>query len=200
MQNEMFEFNKNALQGVLTNPLCAEYKDEWRRCGNDKKKLVDLVLRQQSLPYFIEHCRKGKGLSKEYIQREFADYINGNHTAIDVDGVKGDYKTELYVGYNGILSVSDDVLCAMWCNIPSLEIKATKAVKLYIGCKSKVHLNCEGYNSIIVMLYDQSTLYIDEADEETMITVYRYDKKARVETGKWCLAKKVRIFDKELRL
>ena len=44
MKDEMFDFYKNSLQGVLTNPLCADYRDEWRACGNDKEKLVKLVM------------------------------------------------------------------------------------------------------------------------------------------------------------
>ena len=57
--NEMFSFYKAALQGAITSPLCADYKNEWRGCGNDKDKLVKLVMRQQSLPYFITHCYNG---------------------------------------------------------------------------------------------------------------------------------------------
>ena len=76
MEREMFMFYKNALSGALTAPLCADYTSEWRGCKDDKAKLVKLVMRQQSLPYFITHCYQGKGLSKDYILNNFREYIN----------------------------------------------------------------------------------------------------------------------------
>ena len=139
--NEMFSFYKAALQGAITSPLCADYKSEWRGCGNDKDKLVKLVMRQQSLPYFITHCYKGKGLSKEYIQRTFADYINESTkkaVIFDADGVKG-YTYSIYVAFEGIFKAVTDVLTAMWCNNTSVTIRKAKCPILYVGCGSTVH-------------------------------------------------------------
>lgn len=199
MEDKMFEFQKNALQGVLTDPLCAEYRNDWRVAANDKRKLVDLVMRQQSLPYFFEHCYKGKGLTCEYIKENFADYINGKYRGIDVDGVKGDYKTELYVGYEGVFSPSDDVLALMWSTIPSLEISPCKATKIYIGCNSHVTLTCDGYNSIVVMLFDDSSLTLDFSDENTNVTIYKYSATSSVNMERFFLGK-VKIFEKTLRI
>lgn len=196
MQDELFIYRRNA----LINNLCKEWDLKWKACKEDKEALVRLVLKQQSLPHFLTYCHKGMGLSKEYILDNFKDFINGNYIGIDVDGVVGDYKSELYVGYNGNLSVADDVLALQWCNIPSLEIKPTKAVKLYVSNKSSVHIRCGGYNSLVVMLFDSSILYLDDVDRESTVTIYRYDKKARVEVGSSCNSLKVRIFDKALRL
>jgi hypothetical protein len=61
MDNSMMQFYKAALQGAITDPLCIEYKNEWRACGDDKERLMRLGLRQQSLPYVITHCYQGKG-------------------------------------------------------------------------------------------------------------------------------------------
>lgn len=197
MKNEMFEFQRNAFQGSITHPLCDEYKDEWRKCGNDKRKLVDFVLVQQSIPYFLSHCHSNKGLSKEYIFSEFSEYINGKYVAIDADGVNGGYKSELYVGYNGYLSASDDVLCMMWCKIPQMQIEATKAIKMYVGCYSEIRLNCDGYNNVTIMLFDDSKVCIDDVDEDSNILIYKYSDKCSVEIGKYCLGK-VKEFNKDL--
>lgn len=194
----MFRFKKAALSGEITTPLCASYKSAWRQCGDDKEMLVRLVMKEQSLPYFFAHCYQNKGLSKEYILDEFKDYINGNYTGMDVDGVAGDYKTELYVGYDDEIVANDDVLAVMWSK-SNVVTPATKAVKIYCGCGSELHISCDGYNSIIVMLFDDSTVFLDDVDKDSTVSVYRYSDKATVETGKFCL-KEPKVFNKELRL
>ena len=196
MKDELFIYHKNA---TLDN-LCKEWKDKWKACHNDKEKLVNLVMMQQSLPHFLTYCHQGKGLSKEYILDNFADFINGKYTGIDVDGVKGNYKTSLNVAENAIFKLSDDVSVFMWSTIPSLQIEGCKATKLYVGCSSEVHLVCEGYNSVTVMLFDDSVLYLDDIDEESSVTVYKYSDESRVEIGRFCLSQKVHQFRKELKL
>lgn len=197
----MFEFYRNALQGRITDPLCADYKNDWRKRGEDRQALIDFVLRQQSIPYFLCHCNAGFGLSKEYLMDAFRDYINGNYATIDADGVEGgNYKSELYVGFEGVLSLSADVICCMWSNIHETEITPAKATKIYVGCHSDVHITCNGYNSIIVMLFDDSKIWVDRLDKESTITIYRYSDKASIEIGADCAINKVRTFDKEIRL
>lgn len=199
MKKDMFMFYKNALSGEITTPLCADYKAAWRKCGDDKEMLVRLVMKQQSLPYFFAHCYQNKGLSKGYILDEFGDFINGKYTGIDVDGVKGEYKTELYVGHDEPINVADDVLSVMWSNISTLEIPTCKAMKIYCACDSEIHIVCDGFNSITVMLFDNSKIFIDDADKESNVSVYKYSESAKVEMGKFCFAN-VKVFPKELRL
>ena len=199
MKNEMFDFYKFALQGALTNPLCADYKNEWRACNGDKDMLVKLVMRQQSIPYFITHCNNGKGLSKEYILNEFGDYINGNKVIFDADGVKG-YTYSLYVGYNGVCKPSEDVIALMWCSYNDLEIYTAKCPVIYVGCNSEVHVTLDGYNTPRFYLFDNSKLVIDDANETCSIIVYRYNKDAIIDGGKYCTTKSIKVFDKELRL
>lgn len=199
MDKGMLGFYKSALQGAITSPLCAEYKNEWRKCGEDKEKLVNLVMRQQSLPYFITHCYQGKGLNKEYILDTFSEFINGKRPIIDADLVSG-YTYSLYVAFNGIFSLSDDVSAYMWCSHPQVTIPTSKCPILYVGCGSEVHLVCDGYNSPIIYLFDDSKLVIDDADDTSNITVRKYSKNASVEIGKYCTTKNIKVFDKELRL
>jgi hypothetical protein len=117
---------------------------------------------------------------------------------MDVDGVAGDYKTELYVGYDDEIVANDDVLAVMWSK-SNVVIPSTKAVKIYCGCGSELHISCDGYNSIIVMLFDDSTVFLDDVDKDSTVSVYRYSDKASVKTGKFCL-KEPKVFNKELRL
>ena len=193
--DRMQEYYKNA---ILAN-LCNEYKNEWKHAMSDKRALFDMALAQQSLPHLMYFANNGMGLTKEYLESEFEEYINGKYTAIDADGVKGNYKTTLYVGYNGILSLSDDVSCFMWANIPRLKIKATKATKIYVGCKSNVTLDLQGYNSITIMLFDESQVNLLECDDTNDVTVFNYSEHSTFITDKYALAK-VKTFNKTLKL
>lgn len=193
--DDLFNYYKNA----LIDGLCQEYKGYWQSAHGDKKKLVDLVLQQQSIPHFLTYCNEGKGLSKEYILENFADYINGNYVAIDVDGISGNYKTQLYVAVNDTCMASNDVSCFMWSNIPLLEIPTCKAEKLYCGCGSTIHISCGGYNNIMIMLFDNSKIILDEADEDSTIIIYKYSNMCEVDKGKFCFGK-IKEFTKTLRL
>ena len=174
-KNEMFFFYKNALQGAITSPLCAEYKNEWRGCGDNKEKLVKLVLRQQSQPYFLSHCYQGKGLSKEYILKEYGDFINGNRVINDADGVDG-YTYSLYVGYNGDFSVPTNICTMMWCNNTNVTIEKTRCPTLYVGVNSDVHISLDGFNCPRIYLFDNSKVTIDDGDMESKVIIYKYSK------------------------
>ena len=195
----MDELNRYYKESLLAN-LCSEYRGYWQAASHDKEELVRLALSQQAIPHLITFAYNGNGLSKRYILKNFGEYINGNYVGIDVDGVQGGYKTELYVGFEGVLSLSDDVACFMWSTIPSLEIKRCKASKIYVSCGSSVNLVCGGFNNITVMLFDDSRVMLEDVDEESNISIYRYSDKANVEYGKFCLSDNVKIFNKELRL
>ena len=194
MDNEMFGFYRNALR----NSLCKEYKDEWRACGDDKKKLVALAVRQQSLPFLITYCNNGTGLNKEYLKRSFSSYINQPGRIRDADGVKG-YKYSLFVDYNKDVIIIDDVSAFMWCKINNLNVPQTKAVTIYCGCDSKVHLNCDGYNSVFIYLFDTSRVILDDVDENSTVTIYKYSETCGVLEGKYCLGK-IKQHQKQLRL
>jgi hypothetical protein len=48
-------------------------------------------------------------------------------------------------------------------------------------------------------LFDNSKITIEELDEESCVTVYKYSDSASVELGKFCLGN-VKVFNKKLRL
>lgn len=199
MENQLLEFQKNALLGKVSGePLCAEYKKTWRSCGDDKEMLVGLVMQQQSIPFFSHACYKRLGLTKKYILDNFGDYINGNRTLEDLDGVKG-YTYQLYVAFERDFKAVADVTSLMWCNSPQIEIEASKCPIFYVSNNSDVHFSLDGYNSIRIYLFDDSKVTIDDADETCDVIVYKYNNKSDVELGKYCFGK-VKIFNKTLRL
>lgn len=199
MDRQMLEFQRNALLGKISaEPLCAQYKAAWRSCGNDKEMLVGLAMQQQSIPYFSHACYEHLGLTKEYIKKNFGDYINGNKTLCDVDGVNG-YTYQLYVDFNGDLKAVADVTSLMWCDSPTIEVESAKCPRFYISNGSVIHLVLGGYNSIRICLFDESKVVIDDADDTCDVVVYKYNGKCDVELGKFCFCK-VKIFNKTLRL
>lgn len=198
MDSEILKFYNNALQGTLTHPLCEDYRSEWQNCGDDKEKLVRLAVRQQSLPYVIAHLHENKGVSKDYIKKEFADYINGATTITDADGVHG-YTYALNVDLWKNWMIMADVSAFLWCNDTNVTIMQTKCPIVYVGCGSSINLSLGSYNSIRVYLFDNSKVTIESADENSDVTICKYSPNAIVEKGEKCLAK-VKVFDKELRL
>jgi hypothetical protein len=179
--------------------LCADFKSAWRRCGNDKEKLVRLVLQQQSIPFFATACHKGLGLTKEYVKQEFKEYING-YVIKDADNIDG-YTYSIYVDwdYENDLDVNVDVCSIMWTVGANIVVPSTKCPTIYLSNGSDINLVCEGFNYANIKLFDRSVLTIEDLDESSDVVVYKYSKDAKVELGKYCLGN-VKIFDKELRL
>ena len=195
MDGELFKYYKAA----LVNGLCSDWKGYWQAAGDDKLKLITLAMAQQSIPHVVTYAYNGQGLTKQYIETEFKDYINEKTPILDADGVEG-YAYALYIAQNRILRPSADVLSLMWCNDIILEINACKCPFLYVSNKSDVKLVLNGFNSPKIYLFDESTITIDDADETCSATIYKYSDKCNVKYGKFCLSKRIKEFNKELRL
>jgi hypothetical protein len=170
----------------------------WAACHNDKEKLMRLVLMQQSAAHFADFCYRGKGLTKDYCLQEFGDYINGR-VFRDCDKVEG-YTYAMFIDAPMDVEINVDVAQFLWCENVNIAVPQTKCPTLYVSNKSRVNLSCDGYNSVKVYLFDESTLFLDDIPEESDVIIYRYSKKAKVEVGRYCLSHKVREFDKTLRL
>ena len=200
MDRQMLKFQRNALLGrISTEPLCAEYKKAWRKCGDNKEMLVRLAMQQQSMPYFSTACYENLGLTKDYVKENFKDYING-YVLDNCDGVNG-YTYALYVdwGYENELEIKTDVSSIMWCVGTNILVPQCKCPTIYICNRSDVHLFCDGYNTVNVKLFDESRLTIDDMDVSSDVIVHKYSDDAKVEEGKFCL-KEPKVFNKQLRL
>lgn len=196
--DSLFNYKKNALVGAIESPLCAEYSAKWRACGEDKEKLFRLGVMRQSLPHLMTYAAKGLGVTKNGLMTDFAEYVNGNYTGIDVDCVEGGYTTQLYVGYESNIYEVADTMGFMWCNA-DIDIRATVCPTLYVGCDTTLHLFLDGYNTISVYLFDNSKVVIEDADVSCNVVVRKYSKECSVEKGKYCLCG-VREYSKELRI
>lgn len=196
--DELLKYKKNSILGNISGqPLCQDYLTAWRKCGDDKEMLVRLALKQQSLPHFSTACYNKLGLSKEYVLQNFGEYINGKRTFDDVEGVNG-YTYQLYAGYDKDFEISADVTSFMWseCNV---TIPETRCSTLYVSNNSSVRFTLNGFNSIRVYLFDESSITIDDAPEGCDVVVYKYSNRANVDAGKFCFAN-MKIFYKQLKL
>lgn len=190
------EYYKNSLLADL----CGEYKGQWQSSMHDKEKLLKLALRQQSIPHVASFAYQGKGITKDFVLKEYGDMING-YKVYDCDGVHG-YSYSLYVDYDydNDLVVDVDVAHVMWTIGTTVVIPQTKCPVVYISNRSKVHLVGEGFNSVKIYLFDESEVTLEDLDENSSVLIYKYSDDAKVEIGKYCLTTKVKCFDKQLKL
>lgn len=195
MNGELFKYYKAA----LVNGLCSDWKGYWQAAGDDKLKLITLAMSQQAIPHVVSYAYNGIGITKEYIETEFKDYINEKTKILDADGVDG-YTYALYIAQNRILRPSVDVSSLMWCKDITIELKTAQCGFIYVSNNSDIRLVMDGFNSPRIYLFDESTITIEDADETCSATIYKYSDKCKVNYGKYCLSKRIKEFNKELRL
>lgn len=195
MNGELFKYYKSA----LVNGLCSDWKGYWQAAGDDKLKLITLAMSQQAIPHVVTYAYNGIGITKEYIETEFKDYINEKTKILDADGVDG-YTYALYIAQNRILRPSVDVSSLMWCKDITLELKTAQCGFIYVSNNSDIRLVMDGFNSPRIYLFDESTITIEDADETCSATIYKYSDKCKVNYGKYCLSKRINEHQKELRL
>ena len=189
----------NFLKDAYNNGLCKEYRDEIRNCHEDKLQLVRLAMRQQSCPWVATKMYEGV-ITTDYILNTFGEYLNG-YVLKDCDNVAGyNYMWFVDWDYTNDIVASADVLHISHTVGASVVVPETKATAIYVSNRSKVHLVCDGYNSVSIYLFDKSEVTIEDVDVESTITIYKYSKDAKVYIGKYCLSEKVRTFDKQLKL
>lgn len=193
MNKTLFNFIKKA----YAEGLCDDYKNEIRAIQNDNKKLVELALRQQSIP-FVATKIYGSNDALEYIKKEWAEYINGAVLS-DCDGVDG-YLYAWYVScdYRAIVAVSDVVHVSHTSNA-NFAIPECNAITLYVSNDSDINIICDGYNFVRVYLFDKSRVNITDADPDSKIIVYKYSDECDVTQGRFCLGV-IKEYRKELRL
>lgn len=194
MKREFFKFLKDAYTGGL----CSEYRDEIRSCREDKLQLVRLAMRQQSIPYMATMMRNGS-LTKKFALSEFGNYLNG-FILRDCDGVP-DYTYSWYMdySYDNDIEVDVDVCHISHTEGATVIIPKTKCPRLYISNGSSVNLVCDGFNSIKIYLFDDSSVTVEDTDVDSEVVVYKYSDECEVTEGGFSFGK-VKSFKKELRL
>ena len=188
----------NFLKDAYSNGLCKEYRDEIRNCHEDKLQLVRLAMRQQSCPWMATKMYEGV-ITTDYILNTFGEYLNG-YVLKDCDNVDGyNYMWFVDWDYANDIVASADVLHISHTVGANVVVPKVLCPTIYVSNRSKIHLVCEGFNTINVKVFDESEVTIEDCDHSCEVLVYKYSDKAKVVQGKYCLGH-VNIHQKELRL
>lgn len=188
----------NFLKDAYNNGLCKEYRDEIRNCHEDKLQLVRLAMRQQSCPWMATKMYEGV-ITTDYILNTFGEYLNG-YVLKDCDNVDGyNYMWFVDWDYANDIVASADVLHISHTVGANVVVPKVLCPTIYVSNRSKIHLICEGFNTINVKVFDESEVTIEDCDHSCEVLVYKYSDKAKVVQGKYCLGH-VNEFNKELRL
>lgn len=195
MEHNMLYFYRNA----ILKDLCYEYKLEWKKKMDDLEEMLKLSLRQQSIPFFATATYEGWGLSVEYLEKTFKDYINSEYTAYDCDGSGVEnIGSALYVNHPFEVIVSPDVYVYhfMDCNC-CIKVPQTKCPTFYLSNKCNIDLKLFGFSSIRVYLFDKSEINISDVPSNCNIIIYKYSPDCKV-----CYERSpnIHIFSKELKL
>lgn len=193
MDNELFMFYRNS----LSRNLCREYSDMFKKNLGDKKRMISLAMQQQSIPYVATSIYEGWGVDIGYLKNNYKGYINGRYSLKDCDMVQG-YSYELWCDYKASMKVKTDIVHMVQCEC-DVNVRQTKCPTIYVSNKSNINLKSQGYNTIIVYLFDDSIINIDNTDSNTNIIVYKYSDNAKVIIGDKNEGK-IKKFDKTLRL
>ena len=186
----------NFIKDAYNSGLCEGYKNEVRKCNRNAEALSRLAMRQQSIPWVATKIKEGV-IPVNYAKRKFAGLINGK-TLKDCDNVAG-YTYQWYIDHNKDIFTSADVINITACKNIDITIKQTKCPVIYINNNSNVNINLEGYNSIKIYLFDNSHAAINDTDNESDVTIYKYSTTCNATENKFCLCK-VKQFNKTLRL
>ena len=188
----------NFLKDAYNNGLCKEYRDEIRNCHEDKLQLVRLAMRQQSCPWVATKMYEGV-ITTDYILNTFGEYLNG-YVLKDCDNVDGyNYMWFVDWDYTNDIVASADVLHISHTVGANVVVPKVLCPTIYVSNRSKIHLVCEGFNTINVKVFDESEVTIEDCDHSCEVLVYKYSDNAKVVQGKYCLGH-VNEFNKELRL
>lgn len=142
-KSELLELKRKALE----NGLCDKYKVIWDGC-HTKRDLVNTALDSNGVEFMADSIAFGWGLSKEYLMREFGEYMNGYYQRS-----KGGYTGELYVGAHGVVKLKSTITLVAYCDDLEIDVPEHFIGQVYICGGSKVRIENMG----TIELYEYGT-------------------------------------------
>jgi len=125
-------------RNALRLGLCGQYKGKWDGC-NSKQDLVRMALDSNGIEFMADSIAFGWGLSKDYLLREFGEFMNGFYRCRE----KG-YTSEMYIGAHGVLSVKSTLLLIGYCDDLEIEIPEHTVCRIYVCGGSRVRIENKG--------------------------------------------------------
>lgn len=166
-KSELLTLKRNALMMGL----CGKYKDKWN-LATDKRALIGLALDSNGIEFMADSIAFGWGVSKEYLQKEFGEFMNGFYQCQEHG-----YTSEMYIGANGVLSVKSTLLLVGYCDDLEIEIPEHTVCRIYVCGGSRVRIENKGN----VEIYEYGT--------DNIIKLVNYDGsyslRESVSNSKW---------------
>ena len=136
--SELLTLKRNAIMLGL----CGQYKSKWNSAST-KRELVDLALDSNGIEFMADSIAFDWGLSKDYLLKEFGEFMNGFHQCRE----KG-YTSEMYIGTHGVLSVKSTLLLIGYCDDLEIEIPQHTVCRIYVCGGSRVRIENKGHAEI----------------------------------------------------
>lgn len=140
IMEKILQFKRNAT--VLG--LCGEYKKKWDDCDT-RQGLVDMALDSNGIEFMADSIAFGWGLPKDFLLKEFSDYVNGAYQCHE-EG----YTSEMYLSAHGTLKACTSLLLIAYCDGLKIEIPEHAFCRVYVcGCGKVLIENkgrCELYD------------------------------------------------------
>lgn len=175
MDSEMIIFFKEARK----RDLCVSFAQKWVKL-REKDEFVDFCLLPQAIPYMAVSMYEKWGLSKDYLLREFPNYINGKYISSRNDGI--DANAEFWVDFSDIeYLLKNQLYHITYTKNSKFTIEQTKCPIINVSNNSDVIIKCSKFNSIQVLIYDKSKVYIDAPDKSCKVLIEKYSDECEVD-------------------
>lgn len=131
--------------------LCGRYSDMWN-AAESKDELIRLATDSNGASFMCDGFMYGWGLSAEYLNKEFGDYINGNYIVPHYG-----YTSELYVAHKGQIEARSTLLILLGCKC-KVVVPNGLVCKIYMA-DGDYDIDCKGKCEVVeyVNLDDTST-------------------------------------------
>lgn len=123
--------------------LCEKYKELWDKSEN-KDDLIEIATDVNGAEFLAMSHADGWGLTPEYIQREFGDYINGKWRR-EKDG----YTSELYVRYDGDIEQKSTLITLLDCT-STVYVPKYSGGYIYVSGESTVTIRNDSLTNVTV--------------------------------------------------
>lgn len=165
-ESELLMLKRNAIMLGL----CGEYKGKWDSCIT-KKELVDMALDSNGVEFMADSMAFEWGLSKEYLQREFEEYMNGLYQRSG-----NGYTSEMYVGAHGIMKLKSTITLIAYCDGLEIDVPEHFIGKVYVCGGSNVKIENKG--GVELYVYGKNAIKLIEHDNS-------YSVREDVVSSKW---------------
>lgn len=135
--------------------LCDQYRGKWDACKS-KRELVDLALDSNGVEFMADSMAFGWGLGKDYLLREFGEWMNGFYISRE-----GGYTSEMYVGAHGVLNTRSALLLVAYCGGLEIIVPEHHVCRIYVCGGSKARIECLGDAEVVEYGVDNDVCIVE---------------------------------------